>query len=179
MSHSSESWSTQQLAEFLAAVSAFNDEDSAVRVAIERAAEALDAEAGAVLEGDAVSASIGFPAGAAPAEAVLAVTQRRNSMLEVPGVGSCETLSAPVGAGDEPSHWLVLARRGGESFTADEVNLLRGMARVLSLTLRMLRLIEGERQLREESERQADENSDLLQSLQERQSLLERLSSIQ
>jgi len=53
------------------------------------------------------------------------------------------------------------------------------MARVLSLTLRMLRTVEAERQTREKSERQAAENARLVASLQERQTLFERLFRIQ
>lgn len=56
---------------------------------------------------------------------------------------------------------------------------MRGFARVLSLTLRMFRVLEAERGLRRESQAQAEENSRLLAVVQERQTLLERLFRIQ
>jgi diguanylate cyclase (GGDEF)-like protein len=170
------SWSAQQLTEFLAQVSVCADEASASRVAIERAAEAIDAEAGAMILGDEVVASIGFTAGRAPHDALLAAARRETESLYVPGVGACPVLIAPL---DDDSGALVLARLDDDGFSREEEILLRGMARVLSLTRLLLRGLEDERALREESERQADENIRLLKSLAERQALLERLSRIQ
>ena len=74
---------------------------------------------------------------------------------------------------------LVVARSGDEAFSSDEIDLLRGMARVMELTFDMLRTLEAERLLRDRSERQAAENAALLTSLRERQRLLEKLSEIQ
>jgi len=66
-------WSTHQLAEFVALVSSYRDENAALAGAAERAAEALEAEIGvAVLDGD-VRASIGFARGAVPVDAVLSL----------------------------------------------------------------------------------------------------------
>jgi diguanylate cyclase (GGDEF)-like protein len=76
----------------------------------------------------------------------------------------------PAG-GRNPRHLLV-ARAGDAGFTVDEVSLLRGMARVLELTLGSLHRMEAERL-------QATENSRLLASLRERNRLLEQLSKIQ
>ena len=58
---SARSWSTHQLVEFMAGVSASEDVESAMRLAVERAAEALEAEVGALLTPDRVVTSIGFP----------------------------------------------------------------------------------------------------------------------
>jgi diguanylate cyclase (GGDEF)-like protein len=66
---------------------------------------------------------------------------------------------------------LVVARSGA-GFTAEEVCLLRGMARVLELSLQALRVIESER-------RHEIENDRLVGSLQERERLFEQLSGIQ
>jgi signal transduction histidine kinase len=49
---------------------------------------------------------------------------------------------------------LVVARFGGEGFSQEEHDLLRGMSRVLALTLRMLRSLVQERTLRKKSERE-------------------------
>src|SRR5437879_4286191 len=59
-------WSTQQLAEFLAAVSSSETEASAALAAVERAAEALDAEVAAILCDGEVVAAVGYSEGAAP-----------------------------------------------------------------------------------------------------------------
>jgi hypothetical protein len=65
----------------------------------------------------------------------------------------------------------VLARAGSR-FTGAEVGILRGMARVLALGLRLLGTVAVER-------RHVEENRDLVDSLQQRQALLERLAQIQ
>src|SRR6185503_7967662 len=64
-------------------------------------------------------------------------------------------------------------------FSSEERCLARGMARVLSLTVRQHRLVETERGLRGLSDAQSAENARLVASLAERQRLLERLSKIQ
>jgi diguanylate cyclase (GGDEF)-like protein len=57
-------------------------------------------------------------------------------------------------------------------FTVDEVSLVRGMARVLELTLHARQTLQAER-------RQAEENARLLHSVQVRQRLLEQISEVQ
>jgi diguanylate cyclase (GGDEF)-like protein len=156
------SWSTQQLVEFLALVSSFQDSESAVSGAVERAAEALDADVGAIVRADRMTASIGFPADDARPDGVVAVAHGRADEIEVPNVGPCPAIA--VRFEEEPAGWLVLAR-AGEGFARTEDHLLRGMARVLTLALGQLRGLEQERALGA--------------SLRERQTLLERLSRIQ
>ncbi|MEV4312273.1 sensor domain-containing diguanylate cyclase [Actinocrispum sp. NPDC049592] len=159
----------QQLLELLAVVSSYPDEDSAIRGAAERAAQALEAEVAAVVFGDRVAASVGFPLGHVPEAELVAVARGEQEKLEVPGVGDCETVSAKWG-GTHPGN-LLLAR-WGESFTVQEQSLVRGMARLLELTLTMLRTLQR-------SERQAAENAELLNSLRQRQRLVEHLFEIQ
>jgi diguanylate cyclase (GGDEF)-like protein len=177
MANLSESWSTQQLVEFLALVSAFPDEQSAISGAVERAAEALEAEVGAIVREGRVLACTGFPAHEEHAETLVASAEARVSTIEVPGAGQCAVISVPLEDGG-PGR-LVLARSGGETFNRQEANLLRGMARVLTLALQGLRMLGDERALRERSEQQSLENAQLLATLRERQALLERLSKIQ
>src|SRR5438874_1515658 len=50
----SDSWSTSQLVEFLAALAEQSDESHARQVAVERVLESLDAEVGLLLDGDVV-----------------------------------------------------------------------------------------------------------------------------
>jgi signal transduction histidine kinase len=142
-------WSTHQLAEFLASVSSFKDEASATRGAIERAAEAFEAEVGAIVRDGSVVASVGFPANRVPVDNLAALVDGVRQNTVIPGVGVCSVAVVPLEDG-QPAR-LILARGGESEFTLQERNLLRGMARVLALTLAML----------------------------ERQKLLERLSKIQ
>ena len=163
------------LADFLATVSAAADESSAVEAAVEGARAALDADAAAIVGEGRVVAAAG-PAGAVLDADSVAGLSRGSRRLELPGVGPCAALATPVG--DERLDSLVVARRSGE-LSDDERGLVRAMARVLALAVRLLRLVEGERGLRELSERQAEENARLVESLNERRRLLERLSRIQ
>ena len=169
-------WSGQQLAEFLAAVSSYGDEAAAIARGVERAAEAVEAEVGAMVRAGRVLAAVGFPAGHLPEEDLRRAAAGELTTVEVPGAGLCSVLS--IALDEEPPSFLVLAR-SGEVFSAHEAALLRAMARVLSLGLRMLRTLEAERTSREASERHAEENARLLASLQARQNLLERLFTIQ
>ena len=168
-------FSTQQLAEFLAVVSSLPDQANARLIGVERAAEAVEAEVAAVVCGDAVLTSVGFPAQAVPEAALVEASQQRQTVVELPGLGACQAISIAL----EQAGHLVVARAGDDGYTLEEVSLLRAMARVLALSLQMLRMLDAERTVRERSERQAAENAALLATLQERQRLLEQLSSIE
>jgi diguanylate cyclase (GGDEF)-like protein len=168
-------WSTQQLAEFLAAVSATGDEAAAGRVAVERAAEALEAEVAAIVRPGQVDASVGYPADAVPVKQLIAAAGGADEPLDVPGLGTCVVVSAPLE--DVSGSRLLVGRPDG--FDRDEQVLLQSMARVLSLSQRALRVLENERALREESEMQSEENLVLLGRLTERKALLERISEAQ
>jgi signal transduction histidine kinase len=169
-------WSTQQLAEFLAAVSTCETEASAALTAVKRAAEALEAEVAAILCGGEVVAAVGYPEGAASAAELISMAAGGGE-LAVPGVGPCPTTG--VALQHPPGGTLVLARSGSDGLSAEEASLLRGMARVTSLTMRTLRLLDDERAAHEESGRQAAENARLLGTLSEHTSMLERLAEEQ
>jgi GAF domain-containing protein len=160
----------------MGAVSCAKDEESALRTAIERAAEALQAEVGAAVFLTVVRASIGFPKGQVPEGDLVAVAEGREDRIDVPGAGDCHAIAVPLEV--QPPGWMVLARSSKEFNTAELV-LLRGMARVLALVQRMMRVVDGERSLREKTVQQSRQNAQLLASLQERQRLLERLMAIQ
>jgi diguanylate cyclase (GGDEF)-like protein len=166
-----------QLLELLAVVSSYPDVNSAAQGAAERAAQTLEAEVAAVVVGGRVVASIGFPADAVPTADLLALARRELDELDVPGVGRCQTLSTSWG-GDHPGH-LILARWGEENFSVQERSIVHGMARLLELTLTMLRTLEAEHAMRRRSERQATENVELMESLRQRQRLLEYLLDVQ
>jgi signal transduction histidine kinase len=174
-------WSAQKLAGFLASVSSCTTEADAVVGAVERVAESLDAEVVAIVSQGAVIgaviASIGYPEGAVPVAELTAVARGHCNELVVPGAGRCPVAVEPLE--HPPGAYLVVARSGPDPLSADEAGLLQGMARVTSMTLRMLRLLDEERALRRESQRQSAENARLLATLTEHQDLLERLADEQ
>ena len=179
------SWSTQQLVEFLAGISGCVDERSAMRDAVERAAEALDADVGALVTAAGLVASTGFPAGLAPEAELAAIGRGESDTVSVPGVGECAAVSVVLDG--DPESTFIIAREPAEPFSHEDISVFRGMARVLSLTLRQLRLIESERKLRERSQREARErraaqkelahlaHHDALTGLPNRALLLDRL----
>src|SRR5439155_17650648 len=169
-------WSTHHLAEFVVAISGAPDEATALERAVESAVEALDAEVGAVVREGAVAASIGWPRFDVPELDLVWLAAAGAGDVAVPGAGACAAVVVPLD--DDRDGALVLARTG-EPLDPFELNLLRGMARTLALTLRMHGVVEAERGLRLRSQQQARENAQLLARLQERQRLLERLALIQ
>jgi diguanylate cyclase (GGDEF)-like protein len=157
---------TQQLTEFLSVVADRPDGPAAQHAAVECAALALEADIAVLMIDDGVVASVGLPAERVPAYHLAEVAAGRRTTLDLDGPYA--VTFAPIG-GVAPGV-LVLAR--ARAFTGEEVSLLRGMARVLELSLQALHVIESER-------RQAVENGRLVNSLQERQRLFEQLSQIQ
>jgi diguanylate cyclase (GGDEF)-like protein len=130
-------WATEQLAEFLGAVSSSTGRRSAVNVAIQRAAEAIDAEVAAVVTSGTVEAVVGFGDGAVPDAALVDAANGRIGSVDVPGAGSCATVAAPLD--DVGSTSMLLVARSGGGFTPEERILLRAMARTLGLTLRTMK----------------------------------------
>jgi diguanylate cyclase (GGDEF)-like protein len=170
-------WLTQQLVEFLAAVSSSPDERIAIRNALERAAEAFEAEVGAIELGGEIMAIVGLPARNPVDAGLRSVLRDGAGEITVEGVGVCRTAIVPIEA--TPPGRMLLARSGEDGFGLEEMSLVRGMARVLGVTIAGLRALDRERTLREQSERQIEEKAAILASLSERQKLLERLSTIQ
>ena len=151
-------WSTQQLAEFIAAVSAAEDEAAAALAVVERAAEALDAEVAAIVHHGRLVAAVGYAEGSAPVGELEQVRPGvAGGWLDVPGVGRCPAVAAAL---EHPSDAiLVLARSVG--LTPAEAGLLQGIARVAAMTMRMLNVLDGERAAHEEVERLAQEQTAL------------------
>jgi hypothetical protein len=125
--------SPQQLVEFLAAVSYYEDKATVLRGAVELASEAMESEVGAIVHGDEVLAVVGFAADSDPSAALLEVVANRASTLQIPGAGTCTVVAVPLEAGD--SDMVFLLARPGPEFTWEEVALLQAMARVVALTL--------------------------------------------
>jgi len=168
------SWSVHQLVEFLAAVSEDQDEHSALLRAAELASETIGAELGAVIVDGAVAAAVGFGTGTVPGPELLAATLGTSEAV-LPGIGPCHLAVAEV-LGDADR---LLVGRLTDTFGAEERNLLAGMGRVLGLSLRTLRILAAERDLRVAQEQLAEERLRSVTSLQERQLLLETLLTLQ
>jgi diguanylate cyclase (GGDEF)-like protein/PAS domain S-box-containing protein len=140
-------WSAHQLAEFLSAISGHRDRAEAVRHGAERAGEALEAEVAAFVDGDSIVASAGFPPGQTPDAELVEAVEAGLTLLDLPLLGRCSVASTPIGA--EGTRSLLVARQGEDGFTREEDQLLRGMARVLALTLENLTVLERERALQQ------------------------------
>jgi diguanylate cyclase (GGDEF)-like protein len=146
MSNATGNWSTQQLAEFLSGIASCEKESDATQYAVERAAEALEAEICIYTRDGAVVDSIGFPPGTVTTDAVTATVDGTSDSIDVPGLGDCPVMVVPV-TGKLGGH-LVLARVGN-NFDAAERGLVRAMARAMSLSVGVIHNLEAERERRE------------------------------
>ena len=155
-------WASQQIAEFLSAVSSLPDETAAITSGLERAAEALEAEIAFYSLGDVIEASIGFRRGKVPSNLRPSMAEGANGTIELDPYGTCYTTVAELEKGKGES--LVVIRSGGP-FDPDEISLIRSMARVLEITLKSMRGMAHERFLH--------------MQLSEREQLLEKLARIQ
>jgi diguanylate cyclase (GGDEF)-like protein len=160
-------WSTHQLTEYFAAISGAADEATAIAAAVERAAEMVEAEVGAVILDETVHGAWGFGTHA-PVEQ-LRKTPNGESTLTVPGLGDLRAIRS--GLGQLTADALIVARLDDE-FRPEERQMLQGMAQVLGLALRTIRVLAAERNLRAEREREAA-------SARLRQRLVETLLTIQ
>ncbi len=169
-------WSMHQLTEYFAAISASSDEETAIKVAVERAVEALDAEVGAArlaARGE-WRGTIGLAAGLP--DSVVEPVLRGASSVELPELGTAYACGADLGSAIDG---CLFVARMSDPLSAEERQMLQGMAQVLGLALRNLRALAVERSLREDHEREAARRLELLEAVREQQLLLETLLGIQ
>ncbi|MFG1605381.1 putative bifunctional diguanylate cyclase/phosphodiesterase [Actinoplanes sp. NPDC049265] len=150
---------TQQLTEFLSVVADGPPGPAAQHAAVECAARALEADLAVLAIDGAVVATIGVSADDVSAYEVGEVAAGRRSHLDLPG-GPYAITHAEI---DGRAPAVLILARSSSPFSAEEVCLLRGMARVLELSLQALNMVAVER----------------IDSLQERERLFEQLSAIQ
>jgi len=167
-------WSTLQLTEFFSAITRAGDESGAATLAVERAAEATEAEIAAVLSGGDLLACLGLGRHDR-ADFLLAATPA-DETITAAGLGTFHSTVHPLG-GDTDGQ-LILGRLDG-AFEAEERQMLQGMAKVLGLALRGLRTLAAERRLRREREQEAEARLVLVTALEKREQLLETLLQIQ
>jgi diguanylate cyclase (GGDEF)-like protein len=144
-------WATHQLTEYFTALNASADEASAIAGAVERAAEMVEAEVGAVVLDDAVHGAWGFGRNI-PVPGLLAV-HRGAGGLSVVGLGELQAVPSSLGRDNDGT--LIVARFD-DKFNPEERQMLQGMAQVLGLVLRSIRVLAGERRLRADKEREAE-----------------------
>ncbi|HEU0305120.1 MAG TPA: EAL domain-containing protein [Gaiellaceae bacterium] len=162
-----EGGSTQLLVDFLASAWAEGDQEAVCRDALERVVSGLNAGLACVVRQGLSPVVTGRAADAVAPADIVAVAEGRTGILAVPQMGLLQAVS--VALDDDPPGRLMAARAA--AFSAEETELLRGMARVLTITLRMRRTLSRERA-------QAQENASLVEHLRHRQALLEQLSRI-
>jgi diguanylate cyclase (GGDEF)-like protein len=148
-------WALEQLTAYLFGLASADDPDAVVLEALDRAAEAMEAEVAALILDRAVISSIGFANGKAPVDALLATAAGRLTNADLPGVGPCHVSGALFES--QGAYCLLVARTGEVAFSPEERNLLRGMSRALALSLQSARV---------------------LAAMKERQALMERLTRI-
>jgi diguanylate cyclase (GGDEF)-like protein len=150
------SWMTQQLIRYLSDLTPAPDQrpsrTATLQVGAERAAESVDAEFAAVVWAGRLAVSTGFGSGNVHHSHLEPVLAGYSDRILTPG-GSAHAAAVPVG----DSGWLVVARTT-DPFDKEEEQLLRALARILSLSLRSVDALAAERSLRRESERRARES---------------------
>lgn len=169
-------WAAQQLNQMLSGLKSFADEDGGTERLVERAAEALGADAAAVVEGSRVITVAGKSVDRITIDSLRNVALDRPDVIELAGSDQAHACSVP--AGEDADRSLVIIRRASP-FESAETDLLEGLGRVIALGRETSRLIDNERDMRATSENHAAENDRLLDALRGRQVLLEKLATIQ
>ena len=171
MGMSASAWSSQQLAEFLAALSSADTEAAAAQATVERTAEALDAEVAAIVWGADLLAAVGYPQGAAPVAELAGLAPGGEGELVVPGLGVCAATAVRL---EHPPGARLVVARCGTGLGPPEVSLLRGIGHASSITMRMLCLLDAERAAREESARRQTQ----FEQLANEQAALRRMATL-
>ncbi len=166
---------SSKLAQFLSSTSDCSDVQSLCAKAVGEVKEAVPADAAAVIQNGRIESAIGIPERMSPDELVKLPQGRTVRTFDDSETWSL--LVVPVQSAPKTS--LLVAQGSGEDFSEEQLDFIYGLAWMFAIALRPLRALETERALREKSDRQATENAQLLASLQERQLLLERLTTIQ
>lgn len=156
-------WSAQQLVEFVAAVSSHSEPAKAQSSALERAAEAVEAEFGAILIDGEVVQTVGFSTLDIPFDQLRAIVRGSEHELCISGLAPAHAVVIQI---DDDNHECVIVARVSDKFSSEEIGLLRSMGRLLALILKTLTTLSREKDLRQASERQAAENAQLAASLQ-------------
>jgi two-component system, sensor histidine kinase and response regulator len=129
--------SVQQLAEVLASLGASSNAHAARQAGLERIAEGFESEVAVLVERGEPVASLGFRADQPIPPDVLALARTDSGEIEIAGAGRCDVIIVDVPF--ETDCRLLLAR-SGDSFSPEDVSLLRSLARILATVFDALRL---------------------------------------
>jgi len=170
------SWVAQQLVRYLSELTPSPNQrptrSSTLQIGAERAAEAVEAEFAGVVWQDKLVVDVGFGPKDKPSALLAPILAGSAAAMEIDGV----TFHAAAVAVGETGR-LVVAR-SAEPFNQEELQLLRGLGRILGLSLRSVDALVAERSLRRESERRARESlRDPLTGLPNRTLFLDRLET--
>ncbi len=139
-------WSVHQLTEYLVQVSEPREQFAAIDAALEHAIETFDAELGVVMLDNELRASLGF--GRQEVPQCFLGPLRDNEPVEVPDIGRVFVargdLDKAATRGTGCDGYMLLGRLGRE-FSAEESQLLQGMALTLGLVLHNLSILQAER----------------------------------
>lgn len=136
-------WAAHTLGEFISRLSVCTRSFDAVRLGMEYAVEALEAEVGAVVDRGTVLAATGVADDDLDA---LIAASREHRDVEFAGLGRCQVRASRLD--HEGDRLLIVGRLGDDPYTASDVSLLNSMARALGMAMRMLQLVEDEREQR-------------------------------
>ncbi len=171
-----DSWGTQHLSGFLAALTNCADPAVATAAAARAAVQAMEAVGAAVLVDGEVHATVGIVDDAPPAQLAEVALGLRDT-LHFDGSARLSALVARAHGG--PATTLVAVRPTGTSFSGAESELLGGMARVLALVLGSLGVTADRRSHARSSPMSAAQSARVIDALRDRQALLERLARVQ
>ena len=160
--------STLRLTDLLRALTPLSDREAVLERAVEHVASGLEADVAAVVRGSQVLAAHGLPVGGWLLSAL--PSDGRPVLVE----GRGPVTLADVGCEALPGARLVVGRGAERPFDEDERELLTAMSLAIGLALQTHRLAADE-----PADVPAEDEAGLLASLQERQTLLERLARIQ
>src|SRR6266536_4863768 len=110
-----DSWSTSQLVAFLALISEQPDEAGALRAAVERVLETLDAEVGVLFNRQGVTTAIGLAVDDPQVRTLIATAQDGAGPVQIDRLGECRTTIVALDPQDDALRLLV-ARAGAEDF---------------------------------------------------------------
>jgi diguanylate cyclase (GGDEF)-like protein len=145
MRNSIEAATMRQLTELLARVSESKTEKRASKQAVTITARVAEAEFCVLIRNGSLAAAAGFSGGTVPVPELMEAARQDLSACELPGLGRRELVSTALEG--EPAGWLI-AGRGDAGFDGSHAELLSAVARVLTLTLQVVRAADGEDDLR-------------------------------
>jgi diguanylate cyclase (GGDEF)-like protein len=140
-------WSTHQMTEYLVGVSRPRKQGEAMAVALDRAIESLEAEVGALVRDGQAIAAVGFGNRGVP-EAFVAGASGDTGSVSLDGIGVVHLVRGELdrlGARSSGGRGRLVVGRLGEGYSAEESQVLQGMALVLGLVLHNLEALQVER----------------------------------